>query len=153
MSANRGKEFEDLFRDLAEKEGVDVVRFYDTLYKGKKGVKNPSDFVISKGLDLPSLLVECKACEGSSFSFSKFTQFDDLIKLEKFKSFLVVWFVEKKRVIAFGVQDVSKMKEKGLKSINPDKLGKINYVKPIELCNIFYRIHPAVLEVKKLWEK
>lgn len=152
MSANRGKDFEDKFRDLAEKAGVQVVRFYDTLYKDKKGPKNPSDFVISKGKESPDLLIECKACEGSSFSFNKFSQYEELLGLDKFNSFVVIWFIEKKRVLAFNVLDIEKLKSHGLKSINPDNLGKISYVNPIDLCNKYYRINPSELEVNKLWQ-
>lgn len=152
MPADRGKEFEDLFKTLAENAGVSVVRFHDTLYK-YKDVKNPCDFVISRSTEEPSILIECKATEKSSFSLSKFTQYDDLLELKNFTSYLVIWFVEYKKVLAFSLEDVVKLKERNVKSINPTKLGNISYVNPIDICNIFYRIKPGIMEVEKLWKR
>lgn len=147
-----GKDFESKFKTLAQAEGVQVIRFHDTQY-AYSGVDNPCDFVISQDKDLPSILIECKKTEKSSFPLKKFTQFNDLLALDQFRSFLVIWFTHYQEIIAYSTLDVAKLVEMGFKSINPQKVGNIKDVKPITLCTVFNRTYPKNIEVKKLWEK
>ena len=149
-----GKGFEEIFNTLATKEGVDVVRFYDTLYQ-YKDVNNSCDFVISLDKDLPALLVETKVCQSSSISIdSKIKQLDRLLSLKKFRSFVVVWFVKYKKVLAFEPEQIDQLRKRGIKSINPSKLENIN-IEYIELASVlnFNRTNPKKLEVKRLWQK
>lgn len=152
MSGGDGKAWEDKFKRLAEKAGCSVVRFHDTLYK-YKDVDNPADFVISRSDKDPAILVELKSCEKTSFSFSKFPQFDRLLKLVNFRSYLIIWFREYKKILAFEVFSLDKDRKEGVKSINPDKLEKLKHSRAIDLCGVFNIVNPKKLEVNRLWEK
>ena len=147
MAAYDGKDFEDTFEKIVTKTGCDCVRFYDTMYNYKK-VKNACDFVISMGKDLPSVLVELKVCQKTSFPFNKLTQLEDLRKLKRFNSFVIIWFTEYQRIIALTISDVAALVDSGVKSFNPSKESPIEV---IDLCPKFKIINPEILEFWKLW--
>lgn len=152
MSTGLGKGFEKRFKTLVENEGCDCIRFHDTLYVYKE-VDNPCDFIISKDSNSPSILIECKATSQSSFNLKHFRQLDRLLKLSRFRSFLVISYSSKEVVIAIEVQEIELLKKNKVKSINPDKMGKYPYVHPVKLSTVFGNTHPKTMEVKKLWER
>lgn len=147
MASTDGKAFEDTFEKLLKKTGCDCVRFYDTMYNYKK-VKNACDFVISMSKDLPSILVELKVCQKTSFPFNKLTQLDDLRKLKKFRSFAIIWFTEHRRIIALDIDEVVSLVDSGVKSYNPSK----DYgIRVIDLCDKFKLVNPEIIEYSRLW--
>ena len=147
MASTDGKAWENTFEKLVTKTGCNCVRFYDTMYN-YKDVKNACDFVISISKDLPSILVELKSCEKTSFPFNKLTQLDKLRELKKFNSYVIIWFTEYQKILALRTEDVAKLVDSGLKSFNPTK----EYgVEVIDLCSKFKRVNPEELEYWKLW--
>ncbi len=119
MSANKGKEFEGYFEKFCNENHIDCVRFYDTM-QGFKSVSNACDFVISADVKSPAILIECKSTHSASFSLD-FRQYDSLIKLNHFRSMLVIWFIKLKEIWTLSIPSITQMKEKGLKSFNPRK--------------------------------
>ena len=152
MSANRGKDWEELFQSLCVSQGIDCVRFYDTLYFGRKGPDNPCDFVISRSKKDPSILVECKVCEGSFNIKSKFKQLPRLLELTKFKSYLVIWFPEAKKVYGFSTEVLGLEVKRGLKTLSPKIIEEKLFTKRLILCDEFKRVKPASLNLSSLWK-
>ena len=151
MPANRGKEWENTFQSLCLQQGIDCVRFYDTLYYDKKGPKNPADFVISRSKKEPSILIECKVCEKSSFNIkSKFKQLPDLLELTKFRSYLVIWFSEEKLIYAIDTVKLNEFCLRGLKTLSP-KSVEIYRIPAIKLATEFKRVNPVGLYLDLLW--
>ena len=154
MSANRGKDWEDKFKELCEEQGVQCVRFHDTLYAGKKGVDNPCDFVISRNTDEPAILRECKVSEKGSFNIkSKFKQLPRLLELTKFKSYLVLWLTEVKKVYAFPTHRLNKLYEKGLRTISERAMQTNPELQDISilLTDKAKRVNPIDLNIRVLW--
>lgn len=154
MSANRGKDWEDKFKELCEEQGVQCVRFHDTLYAGKKGVDNPCDFVISRNRDEPAILIECKVSEKGSFSIkSKFKQLPRLLELTKFKSYLVLWLTEAKKVYAFPTHRLNQLCERGLKTISERAIQTNPELQDISilLTDKAKRVNPIDLNIRVLW--
>ena len=154
MSANRGKDWEDKFKELCEEQGVQCVRFHDTLYAGKKGVDNPCDFVISRNTDEPAILIECKVSEKGSFNIkSKFKQLPRLLELTKFKSYLVLWLTEVKKVYAFPTHRLNKLYEKGLRTISERAIQTNPELQDISilLTDKAKRVNPIDLNIRVLW--
>ena len=147
MAAYDGKEFENTFEKIVTRTGCDCVRFYDTMYNYKQ-VKNACDFVISMSKDLPSVLVELKVCQKSSFPVKNLTQLDSLRELTKFNSFVIIWFTEYRRIVAIKIPDVVDLVESGAKSINP---SKVDQSKIIDICSKFKSVNPEIIEFWKLW--
>lgn len=143
---NRGTEFQTLFRHSCESLGIDCIRLYDTL-QGFRDVANPCDFIISKSLDESVLLVECKSTHSPSFSLD-FRQLPLLRDLSYFRSFLLIWFVERKEIWALSIEEVLNLIKRGYKSFNPDKhsdfAGKLIEAQ-------FKRVKPFIIYVNQLW--
>lgn len=146
MSAYDGKSFEITFKQLAEKAGCDVIRLYDTMLNYKE-VNNPCDFIISKDPLKPAILIECKVCQRSSFPFKNLPQLERLKGLQNFKSYVVIWFTTKEKILAFRPGDISKLIAMGEKSLNPDKTD----IPRIDLCKEFSKVNPKSLEMDSLW--
>lgn len=145
MAANRGKEFEDLFKRFCEDHHVNCIRFHDVM-QGFKSVNNPCDFVISKDRFEMSLLVECKSTNSTSFSL-KFRQHDLLANLDNFNSLVLVWFIKRKEIWALSIQNILQMEKDGLNSFNPDKHKKYGQ----KITTYFARIKPTFMNVLELW--
>ena len=156
-STKTGKDFEAMFKELSEAEGVQVIRLHDVT-NGYKGIDNPADFIISKGKESPSILIETKVCQKTSFGLD-FRQRDRLSSLDNFRSFVVIWFTEYKRIIAISIDHINYLFDIGYKSISPSRIDGVifpidlldNSVSPIDLCSSFKRVNPSRLEVLKLW--
>lgn len=152
MPADRGKEWEGLFKDICENSGIDCVRFHDVTQRFKD-VDNPADFTISKDLRSWSWLIECKATNGTSWSLN-FRQYKDLIKFTRFNSQVLIWFVQYKEVWALNINIIKELRESGVKSFNPRKFVKAGHArKGIDRIDADWaRIKPKTLDFRKLWE-
>ena len=146
--ATDGKSWEGHFEEICESRGIGIVRFYDVT-NGYKKVDNPSDFVISRSEGEPSILVECKAVNSKKSFSLKFDQLDRLLKLPTFKSAVAIWFVQTRRIIALSAREMGRLRDSGIKSINPDRMSGIEYV---DLNPVYKRINPCDLEVENLWK-
>lgn len=146
MSALDGKAFEATYQKILSRTGCDCIRFYDVT-NGYKKIDNPADFVISMDKDLPAILTELKVCQGSSFKLD-FRQLPRLLELKKFKSVLIIWFTEYKRIVALNVTEVERLLSLGIKSLNPSKTRE---AKMVDLCYKFKRINPEEIEYWRLW--
>lgn len=145
MSANRGKEFENLFKKFCEDTHVNCIRFYDVM-QGFKSVNNPCDFVISKDKFSFSLLVECKSTNSTSFSL-KFRQHDLLVNLDNFNSVVLIWFIERKEIWSLSIQNILQMEKDGINSFNPVKHQKYGQ----RITTTFARVKPVFMDVFELW--
>lgn len=148
MNKNRGTEWQNIFKGLCDKNLINCIRFYDTL-QGFKSVDNPCDFVISRSLEDPAILVECKSTHSASFGLD-FAQYPRLLELSHFRSLVLIWFVEKKKVCALNIQFIKKLRDAGVKSYNPDKIKDTDDCKTLNA--IFARIKPQQLDLNALWK-
>ena len=146
--ATDGKAWEGHFENICTSKGISIVRLYDVT-NGYKKVDNPSDFVISRSEEEPSILVECKAVNSKKSFSLKFDQLDRLLKLPNFKSAIAIWFVQTRRIIAISAKEAGRLRDQGVKSINPEKMTGIEYV---DLYPVYKRINPCNLEVDNLWK-
>ena len=118
---NRGKQFEKIF----EKDWIKtfpktlVLRLKDDV-SGYYGTgKNPCDFICHP--DNNVYMIETKTHYENRFPFKDFSQYDTLLAYQdclNTKIGLVVWFIDYDLVLYFPLQTITKMKDKGLKSIN-----------------------------------
>ena len=152
MAANRGKEWEGHFARICEQRGIDAVRFHDVMLNAKD-VNNPADFIISLDQSLKSFLIECKETASTNWSLS-FDQYDRLLKLTKFQSFVLIWFSNYKEIWAMSLQSITRLKEAGVKSFNPKRpMFKDREIDGIcEIDSEFARIKPKDARIEKLWE-
>lgn len=118
MSANRGKQFEDKFKeDFSKLPESSLDRLYDVM-NGYKNIKQVSDFI---GYLFPNIFyLECKAHKGASLPLSNITQYDNLKKkvgIKGVRSGVVLWLYEKDKVFYIPTSTVTKLKENGEKSV------------------------------------
>ena len=150
MASDTGKGFEKIFENLVKANGGNAVRFYDTML-GYKKVDNPADFIISIDKNKPSILIECKETHKSSFSLSKAPQLERLQELPRFRSYLVIWFVEYKLIVAYDASEVYLGSKEGIKSINPNKTKFKSKILSRE--EDFNRVKPKNININLLWEE
>lgn len=152
MAANRGKEWESHFSSICESRGIDAVRFYDVV-QGHKGVNNPADFVVCPDKSKKPYLIECKSTNSTNWGLY-FDQYDRLIKLKKFQSFVIIWFVSYKEIWAMSLQAITRLRENGEKSFNPKTLRKKGRILDgvIQIPAEFARVKPQDAEIEKIWE-
>ena len=128
MSNNRGKQFETKFKhDFSLIPGSTIDRLYDPV-GGYKNIKNVSDFI---GYVYPFILyLECKSIEGNTFPLANLTQFDDLLTKKDVKGALagvVIWFVDHKVQVWVDIEEFSRIKSLGYKSINIKMVDDPNF--------------------------
>ena len=143
-----GKDWENEFEKLCIAEGVDIVRFYDVTL-GYKKVDNPADFVISFSKDYPAILAECKVVDSKKSFSVDFRQLDRLLELKRFRSYVIIWFTKTRHILAVSALEMGRLREAGVKSINPEKMGDIKY---IDMNPVYKIVYPKKLEVKNLWK-
>lgn len=148
MSADRGKEFEGLFKSACEANNIDCVRFYDVTL-GFKDVDNPCDFVISKDKESPALLIECKATGADRWDL-RFRQREDLSDLKKFNSYVVIWFHQRKQIWALSINIIESLLDSGVKSVNCMKLKESEECFQIP-CK-WAIVKPREMELRVLWK-
>lgn len=141
MAQNRGKKFEEKFREDFERsfpKGT-IDRIYDQV-SGYKTISNISDFI---GYNAPNIFyLECKSTKENTFNFSKLTQYDKLVvkvDIPGVRVGVVIWFITHDRVIYVPIKTITKMKEDGLKSVNIREIDNTDYV--------FYNIPSKKLRV------
>lgn len=147
MPANRGVEFQNIFRGLCKDLEIDCIRLYDTL-QGYSHVDNPCDFIISKDKQSPMLLIECKSTHSKNFSLT-FRQLEKLSELEKCNSYVVIWFIIEKQLWALPIHSIQDMVKAGKKSFSPYKIGHPDI---FQIPATFARIKPRTAEISILWD-
>ena len=131
MALNKGKAFETKFKsDFINSfpEGtVSIDRLYDSV-SGYKAISNISDFI---GYVQPNIFyLECKSHKGASFPLSNLTQYDKLVTkvgIPGVRTGVILWLQDKDRVDYIPISTITKLKEDGIKSINPEKLIAAGY--------------------------
>ena len=139
MARNKGKKFEDKFKeDFLKLEGSSLDRLYDTM-NGYKSIKQISDFI---GYVYPNIFyLECKSHKGISLPFDAITQFENLEKkvgIPGVRSGVVVWFYEKDKVFYVPTKTLQQIRDDGEKSVGLRHLGKYRM---IEIPSVKIRVY------------
>ena len=118
MSGNRGKQFEEKFKqDFSSIPNSTMDRLYDVM-NGYKNIKQVSDFI---GYMYPNIFYcECKAHKGASLPLCNITQYDNLKKkvgVPGVRSGVVLWLYEKDKVFYIPTSTITKLKNDGEKSV------------------------------------
>lgn len=116
---NKGKEFEHRFYNnwISNMPGSFILRLYDTT-NGYLGIQNPCDYVCFTNKKL--FMVECKSHEGASIPFSVIPQYDRLLQykdLENVYPGILIWFIDKDKIIWVPIKTAEKIYNSGSKSI------------------------------------
>lgn len=132
---NKGKQFEGKVREDFRKSFPDgyILRLADQQSGYMNTSSNPADFV---AYSYPYFfLLEAKSIQTPSFPFTNLRQYDRLLAAAYkpgVRAGVVMWFTEKDIVWFVPIVTIKKMKDEGLKSLNPDKLDLERfYVKKI----------------------
>ena len=138
MSVNRGKQFEDKFKeDFKKLPESSLDRLYDVM-NGYKNIKQVSDFI---GYLFPNIFyLECKAHKGASLPLSNITQYDTLkskVGIYGVRSGVVLWLYEKDKVLYIPTSTITKLKQDGEKSVG---LRHLNEYRIIEIPSIKKRV-------------
>lgn len=126
MPINLGKKFEQRFKDDILRLGYFIYRLPDQMTGNKITSANPCDFIVYCNSTLR--LIECKSIRGNTFPLSNFTQYDRMLSYVGYEGVLgslVVWFIDKDKVLYVPIETVTYLKNKGLKSININKLFEL----------------------------
>lgn len=129
MSKNYGKEFEQKFKeDFLKLEDSTIDRLYDTM-NGYKSIKQVSDFI---GYVFPNIFyIECKSHRGASIPMGNITQYDKLkekIGIKGVRAGVILWLVDKDKVMYIPMSTVKQLKEQGEKSIGIRHLEDYNII-------------------------
>lgn len=124
MNINRGKQFEQKFReDFLKIPGVSLDRLYDQV-SGKRGVKNISDFI---GYYYPNIFyLELKSHRGNTFPLSNLSQYDKLLPkvgINGARVGVVIWFIDHDKIYYVPISTIKKMKDDGKKSVSIKDIG------------------------------
>lgn len=119
MALNKGKQFEQKFKeDMLKIDGVSLDRLPDQ-WNGLKNSSNICDFVVYK---FPSIFyIELKSHNGNTFPFANLRQYDKLLSKSGIKGVhpvVILWFIDYDAVYLFPIESIKKMKDDGNKSIN-----------------------------------
>lgn len=131
MANNRGKQFEAVFKqdfiNSFPKDTCSIDRIYDSM-SGYMAISNISDFI---GYYYPNIYyLECKSHQGTSFPFSCLTQYEKLkgkVGIPGVRAGVILWLIDKDRLIYLPIDTVTKIKAQGVQSFNPDKWDKNEY--------------------------
>lgn len=129
MAKNYGKEFEQKFKeDFLKLEDSTIDRLYDTM-NGYKSIKQVSDFI---GYVFPNIFyIECKSHRGASIPMGNITQYDKLkekIGIKGVRVGVVLWLVDKDKVLYIPMSTIKQLKENGEKSIGIRHLEEYNII-------------------------
>lgn len=118
---NRGKQFESIFmRDwkISFPHGF-IFRLKDDVSGLKYAAGNPCDFIC---YNYPLLfLIETKTTHGNTFPFTSFPQYERLLSFKGIPGVVVgvvIWFVDKDKLIFVPIEICERIKLSGAKSIN-----------------------------------
>ena len=127
MAKNYGKEFEIKFKeDFLKLENSTIDRLYDVT-TGYKSITQVADYI---GYVYPNLFYcECKSHKGASIPIGNITQYDKLkgkIGIPGVRAGVILWLIEKDKVLYIPMSTVKQLKEQGEKSIGIRHLGLYN---------------------------
>ena len=127
MAKNYGKEFEIKFKeDFLKLENSTIDRLYDVT-TGYKSITQVSDYI---GYVYPNIFYcECKSHKGASIPIGNITQYDklkDKIGIPGVRAGVILWLIEKDKVLYIPMSTVKQLKEQGEKSIGIRHLGLYN---------------------------
>lgn len=129
MAKNYGKEFEQKFKeDFLKIDDSTVDRLYDTM-NGYKSIKQISDFI---GYIHPNIFyIECKSHRGASIPMGNITQYEKLkekIGIKGVRTGVVLWLIDKDKVMYVPMSTIKQLKEQGEKSIGIRHLENYNII-------------------------
>lgn len=127
MAKNYGKEFEAKFKeDFLKLEDSTIDRLYDVV-TGYKSITQIADFI---GYKFPLIYyLECKSHRGASIPMVNITQYDKLrekIGKKGVRAGIVLWLIDKDKVLYIPMSTVKQLKDQGEKSIGIRHLGLYN---------------------------
>lgn len=127
MAKNYGKEFEIKFKeDFLKLENSTIDRLYDVT-TGYKSITQIADYI---GYVYPNIFYcECKSHKGASIPIGNITQYDklkDKIGIPGVRAGVILWLIEKDKVLYIPMSTVKQLKEQGEKSIGIRHLGLYN---------------------------
>lgn len=126
MPINLGKKFEQQFKSDILRLNYFIYRLPDQVTGNKITSRNPCDFFV---YCKPYLrLIECKSIHGNTFPLSNFKQYDLMLSYVKDSDAtgsIVIWFIDKDRILYIPIETVTLLKSKKLKSININKLEEL----------------------------
>ena len=128
MAVNRGKQFEQKFKeDFLKLDNASIDRLYDTM-SGYKAISQVSDFIAYK---YPNIFyAECKSHKGASIPIN-ITQYDSLLPkvgIKGVRAGVILWLYEKDKVFYIPIKTIKKLKEDGEKSIGLRHLDKYRII-------------------------
>lgn len=131
MAQNRGKDFEDVFRDCVEKvSDTSIVRLHDQV-QGYLGARNHCDFIV---YHYPfEYHIECKSVHGNRLPFTNITDFQwrGLSKVSKVKgvvSGVVCWYIDRDVTLFIPIKTLEALRYNGAKSISYEIMGDYEYL-------------------------
>lgn len=151
MPYNRGKKFEDKFKsDFLKIPNSTIDRLYDVTM-GYKTITQVSDFI---GYIYPNVYyLECKSHKGASLPLSCISQFDSLkskIGIPGVRSGVILWLIEKDKVLYIPTSTLVTLKEDGEKSVGLRHIGKYNILNiPSIKKRVFMDSDYSVLQILK----
>ena len=127
MAKNYGKEFEAKFKeDFLKLENSTIDRLYDVT-TGYKSITQVADYI---GYVYPNIFYcECKSHKGASIPIGNITQYDKLknkVGIPGVRAGVILWLIEKDKVLYIPMSTVKQLKEQGEKSIGIRHLGLYN---------------------------
>lgn len=134
MAVNRGKQFEDLFRQgIEELDNISLDRFPDPM-AGFLGVRNICDFGLYK---CPfQYYIECKTLTGNTLNYksaiteNQWQGLQDKSKLQGVNAGVLVWYMSWDITVFVNIKDLTEHRAGGAKSLNIKDLhqDKVSYV-------------------------
>lgn len=130
MSINKGKIFEDRFRENWKKSfpKTFIYRLADQVTGFKNTSQNPCDYLCFPGDKL--FMIECKSHDGASIPFAAIPQYERLLEYKNYKNVcpgFVIWFKEKDIIIWVDIAVAEKIFNDGNKSIQLKMLTDEKY--------------------------
>lgn len=132
MASNRGKDFEERFKEDWDKcfPGTLIFRLKDQMNGFKQTSQNPCDFIGFPGKDT-LFMIECKSHNGASISFSAIPQYERLLEYKNKKGVfcgILIWFIEHDKIYWVPEEVAEQIYNSGEKSIGLRHVGKYNLI-------------------------
>lgn len=143
MNNNKGKAFEQKFKEDWKQcfPGTFMYRLKDQLTGYKETSKNPCDYICF--VDGKLFLIECKSHKGTSIPFSAISQYERLLEYKNIENVypgIIIWFIDKDKIIWVPIEEVEKVFNSGVKSISVNLLKEDKY-KIIDLPTIKKKVY------------
>ncbi len=132
MASNKGKAFEDVFKENWKKcyPGTWIFRLKDQMNGYKDTSQNPCDFITFTA-ENKLFMIECKSHEGASIPFDAIPQYERLLEYKDKKNVypgILIWFIDKDKIYWVPINVAEKMYTDGEKSIGLRHIGKYNLI-------------------------